>query len=72
MNEGVAEDDDNDPVDEPTYIPHIDELQIDIQTDKLKSPVVIKSLSPIVTWSLTESEESPEKFRHRDKIDGLG
>ena len=37
MNEGVAEDDDNDPVDEPTYIPHIDELQIDIQTDKLKS-----------------------------------
>ena len=35
--EGVAEDDDDDSIDGPTQVPHINELQIDIQTDRMKA-----------------------------------
>jgi hypothetical protein len=35
--EGAAEDGDDDSIDEPTQVPHINELQIDIQTDRMKS-----------------------------------
>jgi len=55
-----VENDDDDSIDEPTQVPHISELQIDIQTDKLK-PVSMAEIFKAASMADSRPGKDPSK-----------